>query len=313
MLLVGSRSLSTHVKLDRDPDDWDIYMHLAEFEAIKAKHPYRQIASHRYHAFVGQEVLEIHTIHPGDTDTDAQLLQIAEANNYSKVKTPVGEAYNACLHMHKLLKLSTYGLLNKHKNYRDLAVLKDVEVLWPEILEQRIEETIKRQETKVFFNRYNIRRYVDHDQLHQWVAQALQLPQPTFDKVIAGSVEVTPELFFEATLAERHSCIVEEAIVLGIERWLLHRVKASNVFKLWDEFQAVNSSSDPALKWLDKLCSPGVVKDHPTWVAEWAGANHADLKETLKKTLLLIKDKMPSEFWSLVNNIKSNKILPIET
>lgn len=311
MLLIGSRSLSTHVCLDRQPADWDICIRTEEFSKIQNIYPHHMFSSNHCLMLVGADVVELHIVSPADSCTSASLLRIAEQHNYPVVSTPIGLAYNACPSMHKILKLSTHGILDKSKHHRDLDLLEDVDIRWPDILERRRQEVLIRKQNKERFFKSNVCRFIDHDQLHVWVAYGLALEQPTYIGLVADDVEIVQQAFEGATSEQQCMAIVEEAIVLAIERWFLFHVQKQNVFRLWDRLLRAHTSTDPCIRWLDKLCIPGALQDHPDWLAHWCQEHYPLLKTTLQQSLKTISKTMPKQFWHFIDLVKKKQIQPV--
>jgi hypothetical protein len=304
MLLIGSKSLVTHVNLDRQPADWDLIVSPRSFNDLKNR--YQQIRSN--FIFIEDQLIELHLAEFGSSN--GSLLDIAQREHYPLIDTPVGLAHNACLSMHKLLKLSSHDILFKHKNYRDLKLLDDVEIKWPDLLEKRRQETQARNAKRMFFAD-RVTRYVDHDLIHSWVAQALGLSQPTFASVVVDGVAVSPSLFAKASDHVQLLCLVEETLALSLERWFIPNVSRRNVFWLWDKLLQAQTSQDPCIRWLDKLCCAGALHNHPDWLAQWGHNHYAELRQLLQQSLIKVGDRMPQEFWHLISKVKRGQMPPL--
>lgn len=308
-LLIGSRSLSTHVSLDRDPADWDILIRPSLFESLKLLYPCRWLRDDHYYMMFQGEAIELHVVPTESSSSNADLLNIAALHNYPTIQTPIGLMYNACKSMHKLLKLSSYGILHKHKNYRDLDLLIHTDVLWPDLLKKRRAETLNRSKREAFF-KDNVSRFIAHDTLHCWVAEALKLSQPTFRSLVSDEVQVSREIFESTSFTIQSSAFVEEAMVLALERWFIPNVRKHNVFRLWDKYLQASTSQDPCIRWLDRLCCEGALLDHPQWLAQWGHNHYLEVKYILQRKLSVAASSMPKEFWHFIDEVKTGRVRP---
>lgn len=308
-LLIGSRSLVTHIPLDRIPADWDVIVSPELFESLKQKHPYRPLGDNHYSMVIAKELIELHVIQHNSTSSNADLFKIAYSHEYPTIATPVGRLFNACLSMHKLLKLSSYNILHKHKNYRDLDLLDHVEIKWPDLLEKRRAETLARTRREAFF-KSNVTRFVAHDDIHWWLSQALGLACPTFKHLVDKEVLVSQDTFLRSKIDIQCRALVEEAMALSMERWFIPNVVKQNVFRLWDRFLRAETSQDPCIRWLDKLCCEGAIQDHPAWLARWGNDHYGELKQLMQSSLTEIRASMPREFWHFINEVKRGRIQP---
>lgn len=216
-----------------------------------------------------------------------------------RIKTPLGEAVVIPLSLLKVMKMSSIPL-NKVKNLEDLKSLEDVDLTTEEVLlvSKRLNETHKKIESQKskFFNKYSIPRFMDHDELHLLIN-----PAPVYKQAISSNsaVEINEELFLKLSLDDQKKIFWEESFVLSLERWLIPNVRnyPMMVDAYCESFFRVEKTSDPSLYWLGRLCNPGVVKDHPEWLAKWGQSNYNVLLQGYDQWWESSFDSIDKSFW----------------
>lgn len=213
------------------------------------------------------------------------------------VDTPLGKAVLVSLPLLKVMKIASLEL-NKIKNEQDLKMLTNIELSEEDnrLLIQRIEETklkVKYQK-ELFFNKYEINRFFDHDELHLFVN-----PKPTYLLITKSAVDVDEELFNKLSLDDKKLVLWEEAFVLALERHLIPILRNRPMFadQICDEFFLVEKTSDPAVRFLNKLCENGKLKDHPKFLQEWGINNYSELIKGYSTWWSETFDNLDENFW----------------
>lgn len=281
-VLIGSQALLLHNRLEgRTPSDWD-------FIAEKPTGIYKEN---------GQDI-DVSDANCPNNPTNKYIYEKAQSG--LTVQTPFGEAKLVPLSLLKLVKESSLPL-NKFKNLKDLDLLQDVVLNDEElsVLNLRIKETeLKVQNQKnSFFNKYDIQRYIDHDQLHFFLNK-----NPVFLKTLKDSVTVSEELFLKLSLDEKRKLVWEESFVLALERFFIPNViQFPMMIDVYcDQFYNCDKSTDPSLFHLNKLCNPNELKDHPEFIQRWAFTNYNFLISGYKKWWENSFYNLDPEFWKVL-------------
>jgi hypothetical protein len=288
LVLIGSHALKHYGRLHgREPADWDVMS-----KATKQKIVY------------GGQVVEFSAANDPENATNAFLYLYSVYMADDEVETPAGKALVAPLEVLKVLKMSCANHMDKAKHAWDLKYLTDIKL--PDVLNivmhvryGEIAERVKRQKEQ-FFNKYNIKRYLEHDRLHTFVN-----PVPTYTKALEDAVNISRERFLALSITDQVNVLREEALVLALERELIPQVvkhpSLAPVF--YNKFAMVRTSADPAIRWLSRLSIPGKLKDHPDWLAIWAEEASDILLDGYETWWQEKLDQLSKEFWTEVLTI----------
>jgi hypothetical protein len=281
-VLIGSQALDHYGRLkNRKPYDWDL-LTLDEDRSIKHN----------------QVVLDMVSTHKEPTNKIIYEYCLKHAKEQKE--SPLGLVLVAPLEILKVLKLASFPV-EKEKHYWDLEELKDVELSKEllELVEERTKETVLRVSSQKdkFFNKYNVKRFFEHDQLHLYVS-----PTPAYLRVLDSDDATTPNeaKFSGISLQMKKRIVWEECLVLGLERSLIPQVKAAPMLieVAVERFQEASTTSDPALAWLGRLAHRGKLKDHPDWLADWVKLNYQELFSGYAKWWEESVHNLPKEFWA---------------
>lgn len=268
LLLIGSRALQAYGRLkDREPHDWDFITY-----------------GESYTKKIDGVLIEVSGTDKPFFETNKLILNVCK-RDYSQlleIETPIGKALVAPLPILKLLKLSCKDYLHKAKHSWDLLQLQDIklpESHWDIALERTLDtkERVGIQKD-LFFNKFKVHREIEHDLLHYLIN-----PEPTFHKAQHNEVEMSEAKFMALYTADKVNIIREEAFVLALERYLLPKLKHYYVLKLmlYSKFNEFKTSQSVPYRTISKLCIPGLLKDHPEWIAEWAMQNNYSVMDNL--------------------------------
>jgi hypothetical protein len=191
----------------------------------------------------------------------------------------------------KALKLSCKDHLNKPKHAADLRVLEDVE-LSDEMLDfvklRSIETRIRvEKQQELFFNRYQIRRTIPHDQLHKMITDA-----PVYEALLIDAVTPSKAKFDSLPEAEQAKAVYEEVMVLTLERHVLSQ--PTPLHKHAALAASANFLSAAPQYWLTRLGTN--MNDNPGWFRDWI---------TAKRTMLITRH---AQIWSDMHNRASKAL-----
>ncbi|OJH33676.1 hypothetical protein [Cystobacter ferrugineus] len=307
MLLIGSRSLSTWLPLLPQLDDWDLLMTEEELEGLRADRYFEYCGESRYRTVVDRERMDVRVTHPDIPNAWRTLFRIAKEERFPLLETPLGPAHNAPPEMHKLLLLATEGLPSRYTSEVRAQCLQEVQPRWMEALEELRELAVSQSIRESFFAGYKKARYVDHDRIHEWIAQGLRLPEgPTPWKLIVNYTEVSQARFQALSPEQKRSNLVEEALALGIERYFIAGVATTSrpLQQLWAEFCNPERPDNAATFRLGELCTPGAIGDHPHWLAEWGREHLPELRAVLTRYLTRMRHSMSDTFWNYARGLR---------
>lgn len=281
LVLIGSHALKHYGRLvGREPADYD-FLYLGENKIVT----------------INNTLFEYHGV-PEDEISGCELYNYSMMVGKDTVDTPVGKVVVAPLEVLKLLKLSCKDYLQKAKHEWDLKNLEDISI--PENLrgvlvtrKTETKERVERQKDK-FFNKYQINRYFEHDDLHLLIN-----PEPTYLKVLVDAVTPSEVKFQRLSLEDKVSIIREEAFVFVLERDLIPKMKKHPFMAkaLINKANDVIDSNDWGMRAVSRLSTPGLVKDHPDWLALWARDNYRDILRDIQSWWTTNLQNLPVSFW----------------
>lgn len=280
-ILTGSQALQYYVKLATKPSDWDFINNQEKTFFSKDNQAIDIINS--------EEKLE---------PTNKTLFELSQKSKLI-VDTPIGKAKVMPIELLKVMKISSLPQKKlKHKKHLDL--LKEVKlnkdlIKLAKVRTFETENKIKKQ----FFNKYKVIRFFDHDELHLFVNK-----KPVYKSILDNSVKISKAKFLKLSFKKQKQVLLEEAFVLALERYLIPQVKNNFLLVnyLSNEFFKVDKNTDVSIYWLNKLCLPNGIKDHPVWLQKWSYAHYDELISELKPWWGKTFDNLPEEFWERLIN-----------
>ena len=298
MLLIGSQALKYWGKLDREPKDWDFIATIDEVESFIGRHKEKIVSS--YPIKDGDKIIvhmkdelpiEFEVAWEGTTgesllkryDSYMQIhdkvnlknvfglyVQVAEPNTLFELK-----------HSHRFLKNSPHFL----KTMKDWRFLRDecgCEIENPEWVKQREKETYTYSHPKLnvskdnFFKGDEVPYIYDHDTVHIAVKRG---EKPAYEYYLEDGEEVkcSKEKFFSAPEEVRLNGVLEEAMVLALER---SQIPHKGVLTPKESFEIA----------LFKVCTSIT----SGWFREFGWLNYPKVME-------LYDDKYVDKFWKAVD------------
>lgn len=290
MLLIGSRAAKYHFQDFREPQDTDVFC--THDEAVK----FFNFNKENIKTFIMKGMNKfLCKMHDGyriefglfNNDNPGSLLflkanQLFPAN---KIVDPLlGDVEISDPYVLFFLKKTHIGFnIHWDKNIKDYHFLKskldfkitnEQSVALQNAYDARLDETVKRYikldiknnvSNDAFFNRYNLNRLYDHDELHKAMAH---YDKPLFLRLKRekDSAEVHQDLFEQMNYDDQVKCLQEEIFVLGLERVIIPTCK--------DSFgnAELNSAFNYALRRLSTD-----LKDNPFFIKKFALDNYNNI------------------------------------
>lgn len=181
-------------------------------------------------------------------------------------KSPIGTLVIPDIQTLFDIKASTAQVIDEPKHKYDTVLMKQV---YPSLkmntalYEMRLKETQDRfdKSTRVkydFFHKYHIPEYIVHDYLHEIIAQCLNISIPTYQRITTADVNISEDLFNKLTHEQKISLMVEESLVLALERWFVPQNVENGInYLLIDKFYN-NNEAMPTYSILKHCCITGL-------------------------------------------------------
>ena len=261
MLLVGSKALQAYLPLDRTIHDIDLWMSDYEYNEFLETYKDYKVKETDY-SVVFDIKGDIVEVKPRFKFTANDAL-IFDTTLWSKniVKIKYGTARVPDIQTIYDMKKATACCIDEWKHKFDLKALekhygKMVEDN-TEVFLERLQETQERVEKSKknkfgFFHKNKLKEqeiatipeYIDHDYLHEIVADLLDIKMPTYKRIICADTDVSEEQFNALTEHQKMSLMVEETLVLCLERWLIPKMVEKGInYKLIEHFYNNNEAS----------------------------------------------------------------------
>lgn len=308
MLVIGSKALATYIKdIGRISHDWDIWMSDADYDKfLLSETGFNHIKStpfcHLYEK--NGEIIEIKT-ESQFCPTDHMVFD--SMNMEWGIMTPVGPARIPTIQVLYDVKKSTALCIDEPKHQYDVDL---IEKTFPdlkqdtELFKLRLEETRTRVENskKVkydFFHKYHIPEYIYHDNLHVIIADLIGLAIPTYQRITTADTDIGEELFNKLTHEQKISLMVEESLVLALERWFIPNMIENGInIRLVDMFYN-NNEGLPTYQILKHCCITGL-KGEAEYITGFARANFFEIEKEWQAAKATIKAKkgFPPHFYN---------------
>lgn len=308
MLLVGSKALQAYMPVDRIIHDWDIWMSRTEFNQFLVKNTQflvKETASSFVFDIHG-EIVEIKT-EQQFTPNDRKIWELTMFDpHHNKIETPWGTCRVPSIDIIYDMKCATAACIDEWKHHYDK---KKIEEGYPcsiqqnsELFQERLVETKTRVEKSKknlhgFFhkNSHNetkiatIPEYIAHDRLHELISDLTTGSVPTYTRIVTGDYKPDIELFRKLTFMQKVDLMVEESLVLALERWFIPQMVERGInHKLIDRFFSNNEAS-PTYMLLKHVNIKGLIGEEPE-ITEF-GRSHFNV---IEKRWVVYKQKILS-------------------
>lgn len=317
MLLIGSKALQYFIPdLGRVTHDWDLLCSAEEFAELETKYGSKKVketASSILYEIDG-EIFEVKDSSRFN-ETDGTLYH-TKANRYLTKNTPIGEAFVTEIAFLYDMKWATALVLEEPKHFYDLELMekhfKFGREFKTKFFEKRLAEAQERVAKsravkKEFFHEYHIPEYVYHDELHELIADLLDIKVPTYIRTIDSDVHRSEELFNNLTHEQKISLMVEETLVLNLERWFIPQMVENGInYRLIDMFYN-NNEGLPTYKIL-KHCNLTGLKGEAKWVTDYSKAHFFEIEKEWQLAKAKIKEKggFPSQFFDRLFKLRDD-------
>lgn len=307
MLLIGSKALQYYIPdLKRVTHDYDVLMKDEEYIAFLYKNEKKIIKENTSSVLfeIDSHIVEVKPQSKWEP-TDVALYA-HEFNHIKKCITPFGECTVAEIAFLYDMKRATVQCIDEPKHRHDLKLMQthfgfsDFET---EFYKNRLEEaktrTLKsRKVKKDFFHQYHIPEYVYHDELHEIIADLLDVKLPTYQRITNGDVAIAEELFNKLTHQQKVLLMVEESLVLALERWFIPQMVENGInHYLVDNFYD-NNEGLPTYKILKHVNITGL-KGEAEYIVAFGRENFFEIEQEWQKAKSLIRKKggFPKSFF----------------
>lgn len=312
MVLVGSKALQHYIPdLGRVTHDWDLWMSNAEFELFeKTKQPYLVKKTDKFSIFeVNKEIFEVKS-YSQLWETDKEIFNRTKYSVFVS-QTPMGEVSIPSREDLYVMKATTVPFINEPKHQHDLTLLtlENMEVD-NDFFQRRIEETRKYYEKEKqvkydFFHKYHIPEYIVHDNLHVIIGDLLGLNLPTYLRITTAETDIAEDLFNKLTHEQKISLMVEESLVLALERWFLPQMIENGInYKLAENFY--NNNEGFATYNILKHCCITGLKGEAEFITNFSRTNFFEIEKAWQNAKLVIKSKggFPQSFYNEIFELR---------
>jgi hypothetical protein len=245
---------------------------------------------------VNGQNIDISDINSELEKTNRTIYELSQGG--STFQTTMGLAVVIPLNLLKVMKLSSLPL-GEIKNSSDLKWLNHIDLSKTDLdlVEIRTKETLLKISKDSFFNKYDVFRFFDHDELHVYVNMT-----PIYKTILNEQdlTSISQEKFKRLPLDQKVLVFWEEAMVLSLERWLIPQVRKypMRIDEYCEQFFLVEKNSDPSVYWVNCLCAIGQIKDHPEWLAQWGIDNYESILVNFSQWWEDHFDNIDESFWT---------------
>lgn len=293
MVLVGSHALSKYVNLDRKLNDWDFWV--TSWEELptyfKQNKPVKDSENSKVY-LTEHGIVDIVKI---KDETDKEIYK----RSFHNVETPFGEFHYPGIADLSVIAEVSAECYDRVKYKSDLLKLKSVHNFNYSILSlytRRLEETRNRINSSnkakyEFFHKYELPEHIEHDLLHVFAAEHMNLPKPTYELFIDGETTPSEQFFNNLPHELKISRFIEESMVLSWERWLVPNMFKSGVFnkKIFATYFQLDNVNSPARRLLNHVCLKGL-RDEPRFMCNFGTQNFPEIENKYLTTIESLKD-----------------------
>lgn len=304
-ILIGSRALNAYVPVNRIMHDWDFYMNHVELANFNKKYKQFLVKETTWSCVydINGEIVEIRN--PGTlAETDLHFFKYQDTF-ITEVKTPFEfDAKVPPLRILHDVKKATLDHIKEPKHEWDLGLIKKQfnhtlpDTQFYRTRSKEIGERVKNSSAKKFefFHKYHIPEYILHDRLHDMYTDLLQLPMATYKRITTAETDIAEELFNKLTHVQKISLMVEESLVLALERWFIPRMIEDGInYKLVDMFDN-NNEAMPTYLILKHCCITGL-KGEAEYITGFARANFFEIEKEWRVAKAKIKADRGFPVW----------------
>lgn len=313
MIVIGSIALNFHIPLKRKIHDIDLLGTQEEFDDFYKTWGNCLVKNTKYSYIFDIEGAIVEFRNPSDLDeTDLVLLGEYYKKPYQYIDTIYGKLIVPELEVLYDIKKATIAFINEPKHLYDFDLIKDAIGIQKDtsFYKQRLEETRQRSEQSGkklydFFHKYHIPEYILHDRLHEIFVDLLDITIPTYKRITTAETDIAEELFNKLTHEQKVSLMVEESLVLNLERWFVPQMVENGInYKLIDHFYN-NNEAMPTYKILKHVNLTGL-KGEAKYITDFGKANFFEIEKSwiAAKEKIKAKGGFPGWFFQELFNLR---------
>lgn len=211
------------------------------------------------------------------------------------------------------MKKATADYIDEPKHKYDLDLMRSI---FPDLQDDSELYLLRREETKDrimkskkvkfdFFHKYHIPEYIYHDNLHVIIGDLMNLSIPTYLRITSADTEISEQLFNNLTHGAKISLMVEESLVLALERWFIPQMVENGInHNLIDIFYN-NNEGLPTYLILKHCCITGL-KGEADYITNFARNNFFEIEQKWIIIKQQIKDKkgFPPSFYNQLFDLR---------
>ena len=315
-VLVGSKALENYIpNLDRVIHDVDIFMSDDHFNDTYGKY-YKQYLiketplTYLYEFPDSGNILEVKPLSKMEM-TDIVIYEQAIKNG--RLDNGLEYYIPSIQHIHDMKKATIDGGITEPKHQYDLDLIykyfPDIDRN-SELYQARLKETQERvsKSKKVkydFFHKYYIPEYIYHDDLHVMIADLLGTKIPMYQRVTNGDVSIAEEQFNKLTHEQKIGLMVEESLVLALERWLIPQFIERGInHNLIDMFYN-NNEGLPTYQILRHCCITGL-RGEAEYITNFSRNNFFEIEKAWQqaKNVIKLKNGFPMSFFDQLFDLR---------
>lgn len=315
MLLVGSRALLTYLPLNRVLHDWDIWMSDSEFSEFNTKYKEFMVKSTNKSTLfdINGEIVEIKT--PSQFEPTDEEIYHESLWSKNQIETPFGKCRVPSIQLIHDMKAATAEFVSEWKHNYDLKLIEKHYEIQKEssLYLQRLAETEKRvnaskKNKHSFFHRNQVMEekiatipeYIEHDRLHELITNAIgEHKLPTYKRITTADTDIAEELFNNLTYSQKIDLMVEESLVLALERWFIPQMVEKGINAQLIPMFYRNNEASPSYRLLHHTCIKGLKGEAP-YITAFARENFnvIEKKWIWAKQRIYLNEGFPQHFYN---------------
>lgn len=319
MILIGSRALEYYIPLNRKLHDWDFIAtepDLEKFNKTFGKYLVKQTETSVIYDING----DIVEITKALTSTDHHLFYYIEDIKL----TPFGYARIPSFQKLYDIKKATAMCIDEPKHKYDLVLMelqdkhkfqRDSDFFKARLAEIQARQAKSNKVMFDFFHKYkDLPEYVRHDRLHTMIADLLDLNIPTYQRITVAETDISEALFNKLSHEQKISLMVEEVLVLNLERYLIPQIVEHGAnYRVIDKFYR-NNEAESVYKILKYVCLKGL-KTEKDYIVNFGKANFFEIEREwiAAKEKIKAKGGLPDSFFmelfELRKKYKNNEVV----
>lgn len=300
MILIGSRALAHH-GLKRKCIDWDFIGTEAELSDLKFASNHYIDKEYSTILKIGNEIVEFTLFKLPDAEIRLQRGFCQDFQSISYFLPTIEDLLS--------IKEATADFLNREKHFEDINWIYET---FPNIKRSEELYLLKHAEIKArvekskenkhqFFHKYHDVEKIEHDKLHDMIAELMFEGYPTYKLFVGGDVEVDEVAWNKLPEMMKLRRFIEETLVLTFERWYIPKLLKKGVYNPHTKKKFVMMSGVLAEHVLRGL------KDEDPFMSQWGRDNREQVLLAVKAAASgLVYKELPSWFYETLIRMRFN-------